>query len=288
MEIKYVKIPFDIELAKKITNGEVEGKVVTRDGQSVRIVCFDAKQDDPVVALISYDNAERVKSYAKDGIVFEAGTSPIDLMLEVPEYMTFKDGDIVAFGNNNDSVGIFKSLNLKEKTFSSYATLAEKTLVFYEPSWKLINIRIATKEERQRMIKDLKSSKVPKAKECLIRFFSTEEKKDNTMTLNEYQKKALETEDYQDELKIILPTLGLTGEAGEVADKVKKVLRDNNGEFTDERKEEIAKELGDVAWYLAVSANSIGYTLEEICKMNIDKIESRFVRGKIHGEGDNR
>lgn len=79
------------------------------------------------------------------------------------------------------------------------------------------------------------------------------------MTLNEYQKKALETEDYQDELKIILPTLGLTGEAGEVADKVKKVLRDNNGEFTDERNEEIAKELGDVAWYLAVSANSIGY-----------------------------
>lgn len=177
METIYVKIPFDVELAKKITNGEVEGKVITRDGNSVRIVCFDAKQDDLVVALISYDNAERVKSYAKDGIVFEAGTSPIDLMLDIPEYMTFKDGDIVAFGNNNDNVGIFKSLNLKEKTFSSYATLAGKTLVFYEPSWRLINIRIATKEERQRMIKDLNSSKVPKAKECLIRFFSTEEKK---------------------------------------------------------------------------------------------------------------
>lgn len=108
------------------------------------------------------------------------------------------------------------------------------------------------------------------------------------MTLNEYQNKALETEDYPSELKIILPTLGLTGEAGEVADKVKKVLRDNNGEFTDERKEEIAKEIGDVAWYLAVLAHSIGYTLDEICKMNIDKIDSRFVRGKIHGEGDNR
>lgn len=124
--------------------------------------------------------------------------------------------------------------------------------------------------------------------ERLIRFFSTEEKENNTMTLNEYQKKALETEDYPSELKIILPTLGLTGEAGEVADKVKKVLRDNNGEFTGERTKEIAKELGDVAWYLAVLAHSIGYTLEEICKMNIDKIESRFVRGKIHGEGDNR
>ncbi len=108
------------------------------------------------------------------------------------------------------------------------------------------------------------------------------------MTLNEYQNKALETEDYPANLKIILPTLGLTGEAGEVADKVKKVLRDNNGEFTDERKEEIAKEIGDVAWYLAVLAHSIGYTLEEICIINIAKIELRFVRGKIHGEGDNR
>lgn len=167
METKYVKIPFDVELAKKITNGEVEGKVVTRDGQSVRIVCFDAKQDDPVVALISYDNAERVKSYAKDGIIFEGGTHPNDLMLEVPEYMTFKDGDIVAFGDNNDHVGIFKSLNLKEKTFSSYATLASKSLVFYEPAWMLINIHIATEEQRQRIVNALKSSEAPKAKECL-------------------------------------------------------------------------------------------------------------------------
>lgn len=71
METKYVKIPFNVELAKKITNGEVEGKVVNRDGKSVRIVCFDAKQYDPVVALIPYDNAERVKSYAKDGMVFQ-------------------------------------------------------------------------------------------------------------------------------------------------------------------------------------------------------------------------
>lgn len=167
MEMKTIKVPFEVEMAKRIQNGEVEGKVVTRDGQSVRIVCFEAKQDDPVVALISYDNAERVKSYAKDGIIFEGGTHPNDLMLEVPEYMTFKDGDIVAFGNNNDSVGLFKSLNLKEKTFSSYATLAGKNLVFYEPSWKLINIRIATEEQRQRIVYSLKSSEVPKAKECL-------------------------------------------------------------------------------------------------------------------------
>lgn len=85
METKYVRIPFDVELAKKITSGEVEGRIVTRDDKSVRIVCFDAKQDDSIVALISYDNIEQVKSYAKDGLVFQEGTSPIDLMLEVPE-----------------------------------------------------------------------------------------------------------------------------------------------------------------------------------------------------------
>lgn len=108
------------------------------------------------------------------------------------------------------------------------------------------------------------------------------------MKVNDYQKMALETAIYPKEQKIIYPTLGLTGEAGEVADKVKKVLRDNHGDFTEEKRKEIAKELGDVAWYLAVCANDIGYTLEEICQMNYDKLKSRQQRGVIHGNGDNR
>lgn len=108
------------------------------------------------------------------------------------------------------------------------------------------------------------------------------------MKVNDYQKMALETAIYPKEQKIIYPTLGLTGEAGEVADKVKKVLRDNCGDFTDEKRKEIAKELGDVAWYLAVCANDLGYTLEEICQMNYDKLKSRQQRGVIHGSGDNR
>lgn len=108
------------------------------------------------------------------------------------------------------------------------------------------------------------------------------------MELNEYQLKALETAIYPKEQKIIYPTLGLTGEAGEVSDKVKKVLRDNDGVFSEDRKLEIAKELGDVAWYLAVCANDLGFTLEEICQMNYDKLKSRQARGKINGNGDNR
>lgn len=106
------------------------------------------------------------------------------------------------------------------------------------------------------------------------------------LTLNQYQKMALETAIYPQ--PIIYPTLGLTGEAGEVSDKVKKVLRDNNSIFTEDKKTEIAKEIGDVLWYCATLSHDIGYTLEEIAQMNYDKLHSRQLRGKLHGSGDNR
>lgn len=106
------------------------------------------------------------------------------------------------------------------------------------------------------------------------------------LTLNQYQKMVLETAIYPQ--PIIYPTLGLTGEAGEVSDKVKKVLRDNNSIFTEDKKTEIAKEVGDVLWYCATLSHDIGYTLEEIAQMNYDKLHSRQLRGKLHGSGDNR
>lgn len=106
--------------------------------------------------------------------------------------------------------------------------------------------------------------------------------------LNEYQQRALETAIYPDDKKIIYPTLGLTGEAGEVADKVKKVLRDNNQVFDDERRKAIALELSDVMWYCATLANDLGYTLQDIAEMNYEKLSSRQKRGKIGGSGDNR
>lgn len=106
------------------------------------------------------------------------------------------------------------------------------------------------------------------------------------MTLNEYQQHALETAIYP--TPIIYPALGLCGESGEVADKVKKVLRDNNSEFTDEKKAEIAKEIGDVLWYCATLSNDIGYSLDEIAEMNYQKLHSRQLRGKLGGSGDNR
>ncbi len=108
------------------------------------------------------------------------------------------------------------------------------------------------------------------------------------MTINEYQEGARRTAIYPESQKIIYPTLGLTGEAGEVADKVKKVIRDNNDEFTAERKQQIALELGDVMWYAASLAHDLGYSLEDICQMNLDKLASRMQRDKIHGSGDER
>ena len=108
----------------------------------------------------------------------------------------------------------------------------------------------------------------------------------NNLTLDEYHQLALETAIYPN--PIIYPTLGLTGEAGEVSDKVKKVLRDNDSVFTDEKKLEIAKEIGDVLWYCANLSHDIGFKLSDIGKMNYDKLHSRKLRGKLHGSGDNR
>ena len=106
------------------------------------------------------------------------------------------------------------------------------------------------------------------------------------MTLNEYQDKAQVTATYRD--KIIYPSLGLAGETGEVCEKVKKVLRDNHGYFTEIKREEIKKEIGDVLWYVQALAHDLGFTLEEVAQGNIDKLTSRKERNVINGEGDNR
>lgn len=108
------------------------------------------------------------------------------------------------------------------------------------------------------------------------------------MTLNEYQQHALETAVYPDDRRIIYPTLGLTGEAGEVADKVKKVIRDAGEEFTPERRLEIVKEIGDVLWYCATLSHDLGYDLEQVAQTNVDKLRSRMERNRIAGSGDNR
>jgi len=109
------------------------------------------------------------------------------------------------------------------------------------------------------------------------------------MNINEYQAHALNTAIYPNRgNNFAYPAMGLAGEAGEVCDKLKKVIRDNDGVLTDEVREAVAKELGDTAWYLAVLAHEIDYSLEDILRMNINKLQSRQQRGVLSGSGDSR
>jgi NTP pyrophosphatase (non-canonical NTP hydrolase) len=106
--------------------------------------------------------------------------------------------------------------------------------------------------------------------------------------LNQYQQSARKTAIYPPEHGIIYTALGLNGETGEIAEKVKKVIRDRDGIFDKQAKTEMAKELGDVLWYVANMAHEIGYALDEVADINLQKLESRAERGKIKGDGDNR
>ena len=109
------------------------------------------------------------------------------------------------------------------------------------------------------------------------------------MTPNEYQTAALQTAIYPNQgNNLIYPVLGLCGESGEVAEKVKKLIRDGDGVLTDYDRNTIAKELGDVCWYLAVLSYELDYTLEEVMQLNLDKLRSRLERGTLTGSGDNR
>ena len=108
------------------------------------------------------------------------------------------------------------------------------------------------------------------------------------VTLDDYQDKAINTRMYPQDMAIPYCALGLTGEAGEVAEKVKKIIRDKGGVLTDEDRADLKLELGDVLWYLTDFADQIGFSLREVAQANYEKLESRKARGKISGSGDNR
>ena len=116
------------------------------------------------------------------------------------------------------------------------------------------------------------------------------------MDFDEYQRKAAKYDCFDkpevlanlSEAGFLEKVLGLTGEAGETADKVKKIIRDKQGKYTEDDRGEIVKELGDVMWYLAGISRYLGVDFSEVAEGNIEKLESRFQRGKIAGTGDNR
>jgi len=109
------------------------------------------------------------------------------------------------------------------------------------------------------------------------------------MDFKEYQKLARATAVYSGAgNNFAYPALGLCGEAGEVAEKIKRVVRDGRTEISAQEVAEISKELGDVLWYVANLAQEVGLDLDAIASENIAKLQSRQVRGVLHGSGDNR
>lgn len=115
------------------------------------------------------------------------------------------------------------------------------------------------------------------------------------MTFDEYQKEAITTELMTRSSKLsandpamMAKILGLVGEAGEVAEKFKKIVRDKNGQISDEDIAEIKKELGDVLWYINAVTDYLGLSLDEVAEHNLVKLFDRKKRGAQRGTGDNR
>jgi len=107
--------------------------------------------------------------------------------------------------------------------------------------------------------------------------------KNKDMSLNEYQNAAAKTAMYKTAHQILYPALGLAGEAGEVANKVKKMLRDNDFD-----RDAIVAEVGDVLWYIAALSRDLNVSLQDIALGNIEKLYGRKERGTLQGSGDTR
>ena len=172
-----VRVPFDVEMAKKITNGEVEGRVVTRDGRSARVVCWDKKSDSiyNIVGLIDGNIMEIMLTYTTNGYEVQEEERNNDLMLEIPEYMTFKDGDILICECGTPF--IYKDTKDRHGNFSAYCGIDLQGTIFFDMKGWTYSIKgYANKEQKKIIIDALKASKEPKAKEYIKRFFDIEVK----------------------------------------------------------------------------------------------------------------
>lgn len=188
MEQKLVRVPFDLELAKRITNKEIEGRIVTRDGRSARIICWDKidNKNYHIVALVkdNKDDLEYSCFYTDNGkYTTITDISNSDLMLEIPEYLTFKDGDIYKTGIG--SIAIYNAnynAACNNTPFYVGFRFKDNSLSFHKEgsdcgfgSLEECSLNV-TESDKQKFIDALKAGKEPKAKEYLKRFFGIEEK----------------------------------------------------------------------------------------------------------------
>lgn len=182
MEQKFVRVPFDLQLAKEITNGEVNGRVVNLDGKSVRIICWDRKGDCfPIIGLVDRGYEEEYKRYNVSG-EWNPGDETYkndDLFIEIPEYMTFKDGDVLTYYKSENRCSVFVYQKNGSDSLANYVECEFKDtsiiIGFNRSYYSSKFCRKATEQEKQKLIEALKASKDQKAKEYLKRFLGIEE-----------------------------------------------------------------------------------------------------------------
>lgn len=175
MEQRTATIPFDLETAKKINIGEIAGRIVTEKGQNRAEIVYEDNSSNCPLLVVIHSISVSADWFSATG---KALSSANRLLLEVPEYTTFKDGEVLS---NKDGSYIF-ILNTHGKYLTSlYASLAARTGLTISDDIaanenNIERYRLATDSEKQMMINALKASKNPKAKEYLKRFFGIEEK----------------------------------------------------------------------------------------------------------------
>ncbi|MAJ97450.1 hypothetical protein CL644_01060 [bacterium] len=110
------------------------------------------------------------------------------------------------------------------------------------------------------------------------------------MEMNEYQDKASETAifEHDDVDELIYTALGLAGETGEVVEKIKKIYRNDKGVISEDKVNDLKREMGDVLWYLSQMARVLGVTLEDVAQENVKKLQDRQNRNVLATEGDDR
>ena len=177
METKMITIPFDLERAKRIQEGKEEGKITTKDGDSVRIVCWDLKNSIyPIIGIVYNEKfkQEFCNSYRLNGYYYEDSKSTNNLVLQIPEYTQYKDGDILI--SRSKYPFIYKGVN--NNVCDYYAGIGVNGKLYFK---RIINWcysseieGYANEEQKQQLINALQDSKEPLAKEYLKRFFNIE------------------------------------------------------------------------------------------------------------------
>lgn len=177
MESNLIKVPFYLEMAKRIINGEVKGRVVTREGNNVRILCWDKKDKTyHIAALVDDGDEENFKTYTNEGVWNTDKTCSIikyDLMLEIPEYITFTNGDILISRNNRPF--IYKEVKNNRGAFGAYFGVDLIGNEFFDCDNWTCEVKGRADETQLKIIIDqLKSSKDPRAKKYLKSFLNIE------------------------------------------------------------------------------------------------------------------